>query len=91
MGWARWIFSASEDIDAYEKRYAETFHILAENQIDFDYGEEEMMSRMASVETDTDGKPILKIGKAKYHVVIVTNMLTVRPTTLALLKSFMEQ
>ncbi|MBQ7830000.1 MAG: hypothetical protein IJ345_06995 [Clostridia bacterium] len=91
MGWARWIFSASEDIDAYEKRYARTFHILAENQIDFDYGEEEMMSRMASVETDTDGEPILKIGKAKYHVVIVTNMLTVRPTTLALLKSFMEQ
>ena len=91
MGWSKWIFNASEDIGVYEKRYAEAFHMLADNQIDFDYGEEEMMSRMASVELGEDGKAILRVGKAKYRVVIVTNMLTVRPSTLALLKSFMEQ
>jgi len=91
MGWSNWIYNVSEDVAPYEQRYAEIFHILTDNQIDFDYGEEEMMSRMASVELDDNGEPILKVGKAQYRVVIVTNMLTIRPTTLALLKSFIEQ
>ncbi|MBQ3012715.1 MAG: hypothetical protein IJD74_04155 [Clostridia bacterium] len=91
MGWSNWIYNVSEDVAPYEQRYAEIFHVLTDNQIDFDYGEEEMMSRMASVEIDNDGKPILRVGKAQYRVVIVTNMLTIRPTTLALLKSFIEQ
>lgn len=91
MGWSNWIYNVSKDVAPYEQRYAQVFHFLTDNQIDFDYGEEEMMSRMASVELDDYGKPILRVGKARYHVVIVTNMLTIRPTTLALLKKFMEQ
>lgn len=91
IGWSNWIYNVSQDVAPYEQRYERIFHILADNQIDFDYGEEEMMSRMASIELDDEGKPILRVGKARYHVVIVTNMLTIRPTTLALLKSFIEQ
>ena len=91
MGWSNWIYNVSEDVAPYEQRYERIFHILVDNQIDFDYGEEEMMSRMASVELDDNGEPILRVGKAQYRVVIVTNMLTIRPTTLALLKSFIEQ
>jgi hypothetical protein len=38
-----------------------------------------------------DGAPVLRVGKAVYKTVIVSNMLTIRPTTLALLKAFMEK
>ena len=87
-GWANWIFNNSPDIAPFEERYARTFHMLAENQIDFDYGEEQMMARMGSVETDASGEAVLKIGKAAYKTVIVTNMITLRPTTLDLLERF---
>ena len=89
VGWSRWIFNASPDIAPYEERYVKLFHMLTENQIDFDYGEEEMMSRMARVEIAEDGRPVLRVGKATYRTVIVSNMLTIRPTTVALLEEFM--
>ena len=87
-GWSSWIYNDSPDIRPYEERYARLFHYLTDHQIDFDYGEEEMMSRHASVDT-VDGAPVLRAGKATYKTVIVSNMLTIRPTTLALLKDFM--
>ena len=90
LGWARWISNLSPDVAPYEQRYARLFHILTDNHIDFDYGEEEMMSRMASVEKDAKGSAILRVGNAKYKCVIVSNMLTVRPTTLSLLEQFVE-
>ncbi len=89
-GFASWISNASPDVAPYEQRYAQLFHYLTDHQIDFDYGEEEMMSRMASVDT-VDGAPVLRVGKAAYKTVIVSNMLTIRPTTLALLKEFMAK
>ncbi|MBQ3507071.1 MAG: hypothetical protein IJA91_00860, partial [Clostridia bacterium] len=89
-GWARWINNVSPDVAPYEHRYAQLFHYLTDHQIDFDYGEEEMMSRMASVDT-VDGTPVLRVGTASYKTVIVSNMLTIRPTTLALLKEFMDK
>ncbi|MBR5427057.1 MAG: hypothetical protein IK118_01805 [Clostridia bacterium] len=89
-GWAHWIGNASPDVEPYEERYGELFHFLTDNQIDFDYGEEEMMSRLACVETKT-GSAVLRVGKAAYKIVIVANMLTIRPTTLALLRSFTEK
>ncbi len=88
-GWASWISNVSPDVAPYEQRYAQIFHMLTDHQIDFDYGEEEMMARMASVEIGADGRPILRVGEATYRTVIVTNMLTIRPTTLALLEEFM--
>ncbi len=88
-GWAHWISNASPDVAPYERRYAQLFHMLTDNQIDFDYGEEDMMARHASVEIGEDGIPALRIGKASYRTVIVSNMLTIRPTTLALLEEFM--
>ncbi len=88
-GWAHWISNASPDVAPYERRYAQLFHMLTDNQIDFDYGEEEMMSRMASVEINEEGCPVLRVGEATYRTVIVSNMLTIRPTTLSLLEEFM--
>lgn len=90
MDWAYWIMSKSKDVDEYEARYREMFYMLTNNHIDFDYGEEDIMRRHYSVEKDHEGKAVLRIGEATYHVVIVGNMLTIRPTTIALLKEFMN-
>ena len=74
-------------------------HLLDENfmvmrdallnaNIDFDYGDEELMSRHASIVTGADGKPVFKIAKAEYKVVVVPPMLTVRASTVKLLEEF---
>lgn len=88
-GWANWISNASSDVAPYEERYVRLFHMLTDNQIDFDYGEEDMMARHAKVEIGEDSRPVLRVGKAVYRTVIVSDMLTIRPTTLALLEEFM--
>lgn len=89
-GWAHWISNASADVAPYEERYAQLFHMLTDRQIDFDYGEEDMMSRLGGVSRGADGKPVLTIGKASYRTVVVADMLTIRPTTLALLRRFAD-
>ena len=60
---------------------------LLQEQIDFDYGEEELLSRHARV-VKAGGAPILKVGKAAYKAVVVPPMKTMRSTTLALLEKF---
>lgn len=72
-----------------EKRYADLFGWLQDEHLDFDYGDEEMMSRLASVETGPDG-PVLRVGEATYKAVLLGNMATIRSTTLSLLKAFSE-
>lgn len=89
-GWAKWVMNASEDVAPYEERYARMFHMLAGNQIDFDYGEEQMMRRLCAVETDDEGRAVLRLGGQRYHVVLVGNMLTIRQTTLDILEKFMK-
>lgn len=56
--------------------------LLAQN-IDFDFGDEEMMSRLASV----NGKEI-KVGQASYKQILVPELLTIRSATLELLDKF---
>ena len=87
-GWASWISNVSPDVGPIEKRYQELFHFLTDRQIDFDYGEEEMMSRMGSVGFK-NGRPVLRVGNAEYRTVVVSDMLTIRPSTIALLRAFM--
>ncbi len=89
-GWANWIYNAAPEIAPYEERYAALFHFLTDNQVDFDYGEEEMMSRLARVETE-NGEARLVVGQAAYRTVIVSDMLTIRPTTLRLLGAFADR
>lgn len=88
LGWAQWISNRSPDVEPYERRYRELFHMLTDHHIDFDYGEEAMMSRLASVGKDEKGRAILRVGKARYRTVVVSNMLTIRPSTLTLLEQF---
>ncbi|MBE6675815.1 MAG: hypothetical protein E7594_03125 [Ruminococcaceae bacterium] len=90
LGWAQWISNVSPDVAPYEQRYAQLFHMLTDNQIDFDYGEEQIMRDKWSLDADADGKAVLRIGSATYKTVLVTNMLTIRPTTLEILQAFKD-
>ena len=47
------------------------------------------MARHGSIDRDADDRPVLRIGKMAYHVVVVSGMETIRPTTLALLDDFL--
>lgn len=73
--------------NAYDQMLDQVSDSLLHNQIDFDFGEEELLSRHAKVAA-VDGKPLLKVGKAAYKGVLVPPMKTMRSTTLALLTKF---
>ena len=60
--------------------------LLADN-LDHDYGDEELMSRRAKTGRDAQGA-WLKIGKAVYRAVVLPKMLTMRAATLKLLRKF---
>ena len=55
--------------------------------LDFDYGDEEILSRRAAV-SKVKGTAILKVGKAAYTTVLVPPTVTLRSTTVALLERF---
>lgn len=89
-GWSRGLGCADPSIEALEKTYSNVFHWLAGAQLDFDYGDEEMVGRLGGVETDTQGRPLLRVGKCTYRTVVVAGMLTMRCSTAALLHRFQE-
>ncbi len=81
VGWYQ-----DERIDRQERQFRDLLHWLLEEHVDFDYGDEEMMGRLARVRR---GKtPALVLGKAAYDVVLVPPLDTVRSSTLKLLKRF---
>jgi len=84
LKWAQWINSLDEDAHALEKVYQQTFHQLAGNRIDFDYGEEQIMARNYRIE---NGK--LYIGSACYSKVLISGALTIRESTLRILREFL--
>ncbi|MCQ2433303.1 MAG: hypothetical protein MJ175_11925, partial [Clostridia bacterium] len=88
LGWAQWIIPVSPEVQRLEDLYQQMFHILTDHQIDFDYGEEQMMAQMGKAELAEDGLPVLRVGLASYHTVVIGGMETIRPTTLALLDEF---
>jgi len=61
--------------------------VLMSKQIDFDYGDEDLLSRYAKVGKN-GGEAIFRVGKAKYKAVLVPPLKTIRSTTLNLLKKF---
>lgn len=56
---------------------------LLRKNLDFDYGDEEMMSRLGSTAGNT-----LSVGLANYRAVVIPPMRTIRKTTLDLLEKF---
>ncbi len=79
----RGLSTTDREIQRLEQQYTALFHILSGNQIDFDYGEEDIMARHGKVENG-----VLYVGGCAYRKVLVAGMDTLRAGTLALLESF---
>jgi len=62
-------------------------NLLLAEHLDFDFGDEEILSRHARV-TTAGGGPTLRVAKAAYKAVLVPPLKTMRRSTLALLKKF---
>ncbi len=86
--WARAIPGWGEDasINRLEDDFAALIAWLLDEHLDFDYGDEEMMSRLGSVEEGEE--PSLVVGQAAYAAVLVPPADTVRSSTLDLLGRF---
>ncbi|RAV19156.1 hypothetical protein [Paenibacillus contaminans] len=89
-GWSRGLIVQSPEVQKLEDMYRDTFHWLAGAQLDFDYGDEEMMGRLCRVAHDESNRPVLQFGVASYKAVVVAGMTTIRSTTIALLEAFRQ-
>jgi len=88
--WARatvdWYSDAA--IDRLQEDFSSLLAWLLDEHVDFDYGDEEMMSRLARVEPGEE--PAFVVGQAAYCAVLVPPMHTIRGSTLKLLRQFAE-
>ena len=89
LGWADWLHCNNDDVRKWEQHYYDLFYMLCGNHLDFDYGDERQLADLAAVEADENGA-YLRVGKMTYRTVLVSGLLTVRDTTLSLLKRFTE-
>jgi hypothetical protein len=83
LGWSKGLGLQDEHLKTLEERYQTLFTWLLESQIDFDYGDEEMMGRLGVVEGG-----VLRVGCAQYKTVLISGMDTIRSSTLNLLDQF---
>ena len=82
-GWARWLVTQDRACLELERSYRNLAQFLVGNNVEYDYGDEEMISRLARVEGDT-----LILGRAAYKKVIIPKMWTIRSTTVKILERF---
>lgn len=76
--------AADPEMLRLEEQYAKTYRMLAAKQINFDYGEEDILARHAKAE-----QGILKVGQVSYKKVLVSGVDTMRSSTVKLLREFM--
>ncbi|MEP4079384.1 hypothetical protein [Haloferula sp.] len=88
-GWVNHLTGSTTPIQVLESTYDNVFKWLSGVQLDFDYGDEDFLMRMGTVET-TDEGPVLVVGKARYKAVLVAGLTTIRSTTLDLLDAYAE-
>lgn len=90
IGWAKGLSAKAPALQNLEQGYAELSDWLLHAHLDYDYGDEEMMSRLAHITKDADGSPRFVVGRMMYRAVLVPRMTTLRSTTLMLLHKFAE-
>ena len=78
--------SNDERANEIENIYNNTLLTLLGSRIDFDYGDEGLMSEIASVTKSG----ILKVGQCKYKKVLVCGVDTLRSSTMKLLEKFVR-
>ncbi len=80
-------WKADERVRALDRALIDLEDTLLGAHLDFDYGDEEMLSRLAAV-SRRRGAAILLVGRAAYTLVVVPPMRTIRSSTLKLLGEF---
>ncbi len=70
----------------FDRNFIELRDCLLGANIDFDYGDEDILARYSSIKGS-----VFKVKQAEYKVIIVPKMLTVRASTLKLLEEFALQ
>lgn len=83
-GWNSHLSINYPELRQIEETYSMVWNTLVHSNIEFDFGDEDMMSRLGT----SDGEACLHIGKAAYTQVLVCGMLTMRRSTLELLQRF---
>lgn len=87
-GWLKNLFELKiEEGVRLEDAYIKLFKILTTGQVDFDYGDEDILARNYRI-VQEDGKAKLIVGRSKYTVVVVSGMDTVRSSTVRMLEEF---
>jgi len=81
-GWAE-----KDETARYDKMLEDLRDSLLAQNIDFDYGDEDIMARHARV-GKKEGSPTLFLGQARYKAVLVPPLLTIRGSTLDILRRF---
>ncbi len=77
----------NSDMHAFDDLPNKLTDRLLSEHLDFDFGDEEVMSRHAAV-AKVGGAPVMRVGKGRYKAVLVPPMKTMRRSTLNLLKKF---
>ena len=88
-GWATWLTAISPEVVELNRKYQQLFHWLCGAGLDFDYGDEDHIRRLASV-VERGETVRLRLGQAEYRTVIVSGMETIRSTTLEALEAFAQ-
>jgi hypothetical protein len=83
--WAVFYAAAREPLEQLDRQFAAIQDILLEEHFDFDYVDEDILSRHGSVEGDELG-----VAKAKYRAVVVSPMMTMRESTRKILADFQK-
>jgi hypothetical protein len=79
----------SPAVKRLDRRFSRLRDWLLQEHLDFDYGDEEMLTRLGRVRK-TAGRSLLCVGKADYRAVLVPPLVTIRSATLALLERFVQ-
>ncbi len=87
----RWMRRGAPEprIAAFSKALMDLRDALLAGNLDFDYGDEEILSRHARI-SRRGGRAELSVGKARYSALLVPPLKTMRSSTVALLNDFVD-
>lgn len=74
----------------YDRALVALRDALLAGNLDFDYGDEEILGRRGRVARGSGDGPRLVVGKAEYRAAVVPPLLTIRRSTLAVLRQFRD-
>lgn len=79
------IYKPQPHVDDTFKKFMSVIQCLQENHRDYDFGDEEILADIAKVK---DGR--LHVGQMAYDTVLLPDLVTIRPSTIVLLKSLIK-